>query len=119
MNILVHAWRLVRREPRRAAASALGVTIASALLMSIVLFGTASGTTVSRRALAALPMDAQAVLAPGADAGAVASLVTSDPACHGQRRLRPRSLRRGEPHDGDGRHPDERRRAGRHRSGIL
>lgn len=80
MNILTHAWRLVRREPRRAAASALGVTIASALLMSIVLFGAASGTTVSRRALAALPMDAQAILAPGFDAGAAASLVTADPA---------------------------------------
>ncbi|MEO6207754.1 MAG: FtsX-like permease family protein, partial [Candidatus Limnocylindrales bacterium] len=80
MNILVHVWRLVRREPRRAAASALGVTIASALLMSIVLFGTASGTTVSRRALAALPMDAQAVLATGADAGTVSSLVAADPA---------------------------------------
>lgn len=80
MNILVHAWRLVSRERRRAASSALGVTIASALLMSIVLFGTASGTTVSRRALAALPMDAQAVLAPGADAGAVGTLVAGDPA---------------------------------------
>jgi len=48
--------------------------------MSIVLFGTASGTTVSRRALAALPMDAQAVLAQNADAGKATSLVAADPA---------------------------------------
>lgn len=80
MNLVVHIWQLVTREPRRALAAALGVAIAAALMMSVVLFGSASGTTVTRRALASVPVDAQAVLAPGADASAATALIRKDPA---------------------------------------
>jgi len=80
VNQAVHVWRLVVREPRRTAAAAAGVAIAGALLMSVVLFGSASGTTVTRRALTALPVDAQAILAPGADAAVATKLVSADPA---------------------------------------
>jgi putative ABC transport system permease protein len=80
MNLLAHAVRLVAREPRRSLAAATGVGIAAALLVSVMLFGTASGATVTGRALAALPVDAQVVLAEGADPAAVARLVSADPA---------------------------------------
>lgn len=80
MNLAIHVWQLVRREPRRTLASALGVAIAAALLMSVVLFGSASGTTVTRRALATLPIDAQAVLGQGIDIGAATALIAADPA---------------------------------------
>lgn len=80
MNLVRHVWQLVSREPRRTVASAAGVSIAAALCMSVVLFGAASGTTVTRRALAALPVDAQAIIAPGSDAAAATSLLRSDPA---------------------------------------
>jgi putative ABC transport system permease protein len=80
MNHAVHIWQLVNRERRRTLAAAVGVTMAAALLMSVVLFGSASGTTVTRRALATLPVDAQAILAPGADRAAATQLVAADPA---------------------------------------
>ncbi len=80
MFLLRHAWELVCREPRRSAAAALGVAIGAGLLVSVVLFGTASGATVTRRALAGLPVDAQAVLAPGADPSSATRLLSSDPA---------------------------------------
>ncbi len=80
MVLVRHAIRLVIREPRRTVTSALGVTIAAALLTSVVLFGTASGATVTKRALATLPVDAQALLAPGADSAAAATLISADPA---------------------------------------
>ncbi len=80
MNLSVHVWQLVVREPRRTLAAALGVAIAAALMMSVVLFGSASGTTVTRRALTAVPVDAQAVLARGADASAATALIRDDPA---------------------------------------
>jgi putative ABC transport system permease protein len=83
MNQAIHVWQLVAREPRRSLAAAVGVAIAAALLMSVVLFGSASGTTVTRRALAALPVDAQAVLAPGADRLAATRLIAADPAVTG------------------------------------
>lgn len=80
MFLVRHAIRLVVREPRRTITSALGVTIASALLVSVVLFGTASGATVTRRALAALPIDAQSIVTPGADSAAASALISADPA---------------------------------------
>lgn len=80
MNTGVHVWQLVNRERRRTLAAAVGVAIAAALMMSVVLFGSASGTTVTRRALAALPVDAQAILAPGADIAAATTVITADPA---------------------------------------
>ncbi len=80
MTLVVHVWHLVAREPRRTAAASLGVAIAAALTMAVVLFGSASGTTVTRRALASVPVDAQAVLAPGADVTAATDLVAADPA---------------------------------------
>jgi len=80
MNLFRHSVRLVAREPRRTLAALLGVTIASSLVMSVLLFGTASGATVTRRALAELPVDAQVVLQPGMDAGAALTTVSTDPA---------------------------------------
>lgn len=80
MILVRHAWRLAIREPRRTLASALGVMLAAALLVTVVLFGTASGATVTARALADVPVDAQALLAPGTDTTAAAALIASDPA---------------------------------------
>ena len=80
MHLIRYAWQMVVRDPRRTLASLLGVAIASALLVSVVLFGTASGTTVTRRALATSPVDAQAVLAPGVDRAAVMPTLAADPA---------------------------------------
>ena len=80
MFLLRHALQLVLREPRRSVAAALGVGIAAALITSVLLFGIASGATVTRRALADLPVDAQVVLTPGADPAAAQSIVRSDPA---------------------------------------
>ncbi len=80
MFLLRHALQLVLRERRRSMAAALGVGIAAALITSVLLFGVASGTTVTRRALADLPVDAQVVLTPGADPAAAEAIVRSDPA---------------------------------------
>jgi putative ABC transport system permease protein len=80
MNLIGHTIRLVAREPRRSLAALVGVTIAAALITSVLLFGTASGTTVTRRALAGLPVDAQVVVAPGADSTATLAMVRADPA---------------------------------------
>jgi putative ABC transport system permease protein len=80
MTLARHAIRLVVREPRRSLAALVGIAIAAALVTSVLLFGTASGTTVTRRALADLPVDAQVVLSPSADAAAALATVRADPA---------------------------------------
>jgi putative ABC transport system permease protein len=80
MFMAAHALRLMFRQARRSLATGLGVAIAAALLMSVQLFGTASGTTVTRRALESVPVDAQVLLAPSADAAAAQRLVAADPA---------------------------------------
>ena len=80
MILVRHALHLVVRESRRSLTAVVGVAIASALIASVVLFGAASGTTVTRRALADLPVDGQVVLAPGSDAGAVKATLSTDPA---------------------------------------
>ena len=79
MILIRHALQLVLREPRRSLAALIGVAIASALVTSVLLFGTASGTTVTRRALANLPVDAQVELSPSSDPAAALSIVKSDP----------------------------------------
>lgn len=75
-----HAVRLTARDLRRTAAIGLGIALAAALMTSVLLFGIASGATVTRRALAGLPVDAQVALTPTADAATVARTVSSDPA---------------------------------------
>ena len=80
MNLPRHALRLVVREPRRSLAALGGVTIASALITSVLLFGSASGSTVTRRALADLPVDAQVLLGPDANAAAALAILQGDPA---------------------------------------
>ena len=40
MNVGAHIWQLVSRERRRTMAAAVGVSIAAALMMSVVLFAT-------------------------------------------------------------------------------
>ncbi len=80
MTALRHAARLVMREPRRSVAALVGVAIASALVTSVLLFGAASSSTVTRRALADLPVDGQVVLGPQAEAGAATAILKADPA---------------------------------------
>ena len=80
MILVRHAVRLVIREPRRSLPAALGVAIASALITSIILFGAASGTTITRRALADVPIDGQVVMAAGSDATVARAALTADPA---------------------------------------
>ena len=80
MILVRHAIHLVFREPRRSVAALVGVSIAAALVTSVLLFGTASGTTVTRRALADLPVDAQVELGPTSDPAAALATVRSDPA---------------------------------------
>jgi putative ABC transport system permease protein len=75
-----HAVRLVVREPRRSLAALLGIAIASALISSVLLFGAASGNTVTRRALADVAVDAQVILAASADPATVSSVLKADPA---------------------------------------
>ncbi|HEY3336314.1 MAG TPA: ABC transporter permease [Candidatus Limnocylindrales bacterium] len=80
MNLPLHAMRLVVREARRSLAAIVGVTIASSLITSVLLFGAASGSTVTRRALVDLPVDAQVVLGANADAAGAAAILKADPA---------------------------------------
>jgi putative ABC transport system permease protein len=80
VTLLRHAARLVIREPRRSVPALIGVTIASALITSVLLFGAASGSTVTRRALANLPVDAQVVLDPRTDPTAALAILKADPA---------------------------------------
>jgi putative ABC transport system permease protein len=80
MILVRHALRTVVREPRRTIATIVGSALAAALLVAVLAFGQASGTTATRRALADIPVDAQAVLAQGADAGAAANRIAADPA---------------------------------------
>jgi len=78
--LLGHAVHLVIREPRRSLAALVGVAIASALITSVLLFGAASGATVTRRALADLPVDAQVELTSSTDPAAALAIVQADPA---------------------------------------
>ena len=80
MNLLRHAARLVVREPRRSLAAFVGVAIASALITSVLLFGAASGSTVTQRALAGLPVDGQVILSPTGDRLGALATVRADPA---------------------------------------
>ncbi|MES2211283.1 MAG: FtsX-like permease family protein [Chloroflexota bacterium] len=80
MKLFRHTVHLVLREPRRSLAALIGVAIASALITSVLLFGTASGSTVTRRALADLRVDAQVVLEQGTSPSAAAATVAADPA---------------------------------------
>ena len=80
MPLFRHAVRLVLREPRRSLPAFVGIAMASALITSVLLFGAASGATVTRRALADLPVDAQVILAAGADPAAAHAILVVDPA---------------------------------------
>ena len=80
MILVRHALHLVLRERRRSLAALVGVAIASGLVTSVLLFGTASGTTVTRRALSGLSVDAEVVLAPSSDPASALRIVQSDPA---------------------------------------
>ena len=65
MMLFRHAVRLVLREPGRSLAASVGVAIASALVASAVLLGTASGTTDPGRVSAELPLGAQVATRTG------------------------------------------------------
>ncbi|MEA2621472.1 MAG: putative transport system permease protein [Chloroflexota bacterium] len=75
-----HALRLIMREPRRSLAVGAGVILAAALMATVLLFGSASGSTLTRRALADVPVDAQAVSSVGSDPQVAAAQIASDPA---------------------------------------
>ena len=70
MNLAPHALAVAIRLPARSLAAGLGVAIAAGLLTSVILFGTAAGTTASRRAIAAQPIDAQVVVTTASSSGA-------------------------------------------------
>ena len=80
MILARHAARLVLRDLRRSIATIAGTALAAALVTSVLLFGTASGTTITRRALADLPVDAQVVMAGANDPGATTAVLAADPA---------------------------------------
>jgi putative ABC transport system permease protein len=80
MNLVRHSVRLVLREPRRTLAALIGVAIASAMITSVLLFGIASGSTVTQRALADLAVDGQVVLSTAADRQGSIGTVMADPA---------------------------------------
>ena len=80
MILVGHAIRLVLREPRRSGAALVGVAIAASLITSVLLFGAASGATVTQRALADVAVDAQVELGPSADPASALQIVRSDPA---------------------------------------
>jgi putative ABC transport system permease protein len=82
MILARHAARLVLRDLRRSIATIAGTALAAALVTSVLLFGTASGTTITRRALADLPVDAQVVLAGSNDAKTATTVLAADPAVH-------------------------------------
>ena len=75
-----HALRLIVREPRRSLAVGAGVVLAAALMATVLLFGSASGSTLTRRALADVRVDAQAVVANGTDPQVAAAQIAQDPA---------------------------------------
>lgn len=75
-----HALRLIVREPRRSLAVGAGVVLAAALMATVLLFGSASGATLTRRALADVRVDAQAIMASGTDPQAAAAQIGQDPA---------------------------------------
>lgn len=80
MLIARHVLRLVVRDIPRTLATGISMAIAAALTASVLLFGSASGATVTSRALADLPVDAQVLLAPGTEASAAARTLQADQA---------------------------------------
>ncbi|MBA2380543.1 MAG: FtsX-like permease family protein [Chloroflexi bacterium] len=80
MTVARHAIRLFVRNGRRSITAMVGTALAAGLLSSVLLFGAASGTTVTRRALADVQVDAQVVLEPGVAAADALAAVAADPA---------------------------------------
>ncbi|MGI9033193.1 MAG: ABC transporter permease [Acidimicrobiales bacterium] len=70
---------LVTRRRGRLAAAAAGVGVAVALLASIGAFLSASKATMTKRAVATVPVDWQIEAQPGSDPAAVLDAVRSDP----------------------------------------
>lgn len=80
MTLAGHVIRLLVRNPRRSVTTIVGTALAAGLVSAVLLFGVASETTLTRRALADVPVDEQVVLAPTSDAAAAQAMVTADPA---------------------------------------
>ena len=78
-----HALRLILREKGRSIAVGIGVALAAALTTTVLLFGAASGATVTRRALSDVRVDAQALVAAGTDPTAAAQAILADSAVNG------------------------------------
>lgn len=78
MTLIHHIWHMVLRRPGRAMAAGLGAAMAAALLSAIILFGAASGATVTQRALAGVPVDAQVVMTPGVDPASAQRIVGAE-----------------------------------------
>lgn len=66
---------LLSRRSRRLLGAAAGVALTVAVVASLGTFIAASAATMTRRAVAGVPVDWQVQLAPGADAGAVAAAI--------------------------------------------
>lgn len=60
--MLGYAWRDLVRNPRRTLAAMVGIILGIALFSSVLFFSDASGATLTKRAIAPLALDMQAVL---------------------------------------------------------
>lgn len=60
--MLAYVWRDLVRNPRRTAASMLGITLGIGLFSALLFFDDGSGATLTRRAIAPLALDMQAVI---------------------------------------------------------
>lgn len=80
MIVARHTVRLFARNRARTMATLVGTGLAAALVTAVLLFGVASSTTLTRRALASTPIDEQVVLGPGSDRHAAEATASSDPA---------------------------------------
>ncbi len=78
--ILGHMVRLLVRNPGRSVTTTVGTALATGLVTAVLLFGVASSTTLTRRALAAVAVDEQVVLAEGADRQQAIAIAAADPA---------------------------------------
>ena len=72
-GIVAHRWRPL-------VLAACGIAIATAIVGVIGVFAISSSETMTRRALATVPVDWQVALAPGADVAALAQQVAATPA---------------------------------------
>ena len=82
---LRYVWEAVRRRPAETAAAALAVALTVALLAALGSFVTQTGSRLTQRAAARVPVDWQVQVAPGADASAALAALRTVPGLLGAR----------------------------------